>query len=702
MAVLEKMRKKMGVFISVVIAIALLAFIVNPDDLQRVMSMFSSKYDVGKVAGKTISQQEFAKRLDKYNRIVGDNNDVDREASSDMASNLTWQSYIADYILIPACEKAGISVGEAEMIDMAKPGMFTSPVFTNEPMFLNENGMLSQEKMQQFVQMINSDQSGQLAEYWENLQNNAMQDRMFTKYTAMLAKSATLNRLQARRDIAENNNSFDVDFILQPVAFTKDTSIVVTSEEIKKYYESIKPSLKKVETRDASVVVLPINPSEKDVNVAREDIEKLYAEFLNVPSADVKNFIDKNSDTPMSEVYFKEGELKQISSIVDEFAAKNGAGAFLEPQPYDNFFVGAKILDVAQRPDSVYLRYIPVPDEKTADSVMSNVKNEADFINTAAQFIPQQGNNEPGLIGWANESFVYSQLPVEFMKAFSSKKGDMFKMEFNGMYVVGRVDNLTKPVRKAKVALLTRQASASQETYSIVYEKARDLKENSYSDIDKFEKYALDNNMELIPVENLLGGAKTISSYDKMKEVSRWIFEAKEGNISDVFTLENNQYYAVAALKKIHPAGYAEISELTPQIKEFLTMKKKVEKLAGELKEKVGEVSSIEEAADKLLLPVSNLTDVTFSSLTSGNQTDPILVGAIAKAGANNDRSVIGPVKGALGVIYFQIKDHKNGAFYTESDAQRKSEQNIYSILNVLPQVMCQDAGIDDKRYKFF
>ena len=52
MAVLEKMRKKMGVFISIVIAIALLAFIVNPDDLQRVMSMFSSKYDVGKIAGK--------------------------------------------------------------------------------------------------------------------------------------------------------------------------------------------------------------------------------------------------------------------------------------------------------------------------------------------------------------------------------------------------------------------------------------------------------------------------------------------------------------------------------------------------------------------------------------------------------------------------------------------------------------------------
>ena len=70
MAVLEKMRKRMGVVISIVIAIALLAFIVNPDDLQRVMSMFSSKYDVGKIAGKSINQQEFSRRVEYYNNIA--------------------------------------------------------------------------------------------------------------------------------------------------------------------------------------------------------------------------------------------------------------------------------------------------------------------------------------------------------------------------------------------------------------------------------------------------------------------------------------------------------------------------------------------------------------------------------------------------------------------------------------------------------
>lgn len=698
MAVLEKMRKRMGVFISIVIALALLAFIVNPDDLQRVMSMFSSKYDVGKIAGKTVSHSEFSKRYDKYNRILGlTNPNVDKEEGAELVNNITWQSFIADEVLIPACEKAGVKVGEKEMVEMAKAGADLSPVLMSELAFVDENGMFDQDRLQQFVQSIPYDQTGQYAEYWDNLQNNMLQDRMFTKYSVMLAKSAVSNNLQVRRAIADNNNSYDVDFILQPASFERDSSIKVTNEEIKKYYEQIKPSLKKVETRDAKMVVFDIKPSEKDVKAAKEDIERLYEEFQKLPDSDVKSFIERNSDTPFNDFYVKKGDLKEWSSILDEFASSNSAGTFLEPQPYDNVFVAAKILDIASRPDSVYLKFIQVPDEKTADSLMSTIKSSEEFTAAAANYMPAQRGVEPGNVGWVTESMM----PEEALKAFSSKKGDMFKMEVNGAYGIVWVDNLTKPVRKVKLAVLSKQATASQETFSNVYAEAGKLREAGTT-LDKFEKYALDNNLELYPIENLLGGSKNIGSYEKMGEVSRWIFDAKEGQISEIFTTGDNKYYVVAALEKIHPAGYAELSEFTPQIREILTMEKKVDKLAKELEEKVSGATTIEEASEKLVLPISSLTDVTFSSLTGGAQTDPILIGNIAKAGADGNNGLVGPVKGSLGVAFYQIKGKKNGAFYTESDAQRKNEQNIYSILNVLPNVMCDDAGVNDQRYKFY
>jgi hypothetical protein len=61
MAVLEKIRVKMGAFITIVIALALLSFIIDPSTLQSAMSMFSSKYDVGSINGKSISYQDYQK-----------------------------------------------------------------------------------------------------------------------------------------------------------------------------------------------------------------------------------------------------------------------------------------------------------------------------------------------------------------------------------------------------------------------------------------------------------------------------------------------------------------------------------------------------------------------------------------------------------------------------------------------------------------
>ena len=704
MAVLEKMRKKMGVFISIVIAIALLAFIVNPEDLQRVMSMFSSKYDIGKIAGKSINQQEFSKRVEYYNNIakLTGSNTGSSEEESERANNEAWNSYVADNVLIPACEKAGIKIGEAEIEDMCG-GVDISPVLRSEAAFLDQNGQFNKDQFQNFIQNIDLDETGQLATYWGYLENNMMQERMFTKYAAMIAKGTVANKLQVRREIAENNNSYDVDFVILPLSYEKDTTIKVSNEEIKKYYEQIRPALKKFETRDGEIVVLPIEPSEKDVKAAQEEIEKLYAEFQTLPDTDMKAFISKNSDTPFNDLFFKSEELREVSSILADFAAEKKAGDFLDIQHYDNQFVSAKILDVASRPDSVFLRYIPVADEKMADSLIALLKGGADFTTLAAQNIPAQSQRggEPGSIGWLTEPIVYANLPQGFMQSFTAKAGDLFVVDAGGAPVIAKVDQLTKPVRKVKVAVLSRNATASQETFSNVYAEAGKVLDAAAKNVAKMEDYAMANNLDVVPANGLVGGLKNIGSYDNMKEVTRWMFDAKEGDISEIITV-NNKYYVIAALKKIHPAGYASMEEMAPQLKEYLTVRKTVEKMAQDCKEKVGDAANLEAVAEKLNTTVSNISDVTFSSLNSGQQLDPMFIGQIAKAGAEGAKNIVGPVKGSLGVYYFQISDSKIGAFYTESDAQNKSDNAVYSIINVLPQVMCNDADVVDQRYKFY
>jgi len=69
MAVLETIRVKFGIVITVLIAVALLSFIIDPSTLQSVSSSMSSKYDVGNIDGKSISYTDFQAELDKFTTI---------------------------------------------------------------------------------------------------------------------------------------------------------------------------------------------------------------------------------------------------------------------------------------------------------------------------------------------------------------------------------------------------------------------------------------------------------------------------------------------------------------------------------------------------------------------------------------------------------------------------------------------------------
>ena len=66
MAVLETIRVKLGILITVLIAVALLSFIIDPSTLQSVSSSMSSKYDVGEIDGKSISYTDFQADVDKF------------------------------------------------------------------------------------------------------------------------------------------------------------------------------------------------------------------------------------------------------------------------------------------------------------------------------------------------------------------------------------------------------------------------------------------------------------------------------------------------------------------------------------------------------------------------------------------------------------------------------------------------------------
>ena len=273
MAVLEKIRVKMGAFITILIAIALLSFIIDPSTLESTLSMFSSKYDVGEIDGKSVTYQDYQNKVDYFTGIYemssgGAMNDQTQE----LINNTAWQDEITERVFIPAAMNAGLNLGEEELLDMSQ-GNDISPVLANEASFRDEDGAFDRHRVVEFVQAVSQDPSGQLQLYWNYLEDNMRKDRLFTKYISLLEKSAVVNPMELARAIADNNTTYSVDFVVKPMGFAQDSTVTVSNEEIRAYYEEHKHNYKQPESKDIDYVVYEVVPSAEDLELTYNNME---------------------------------------------------------------------------------------------------------------------------------------------------------------------------------------------------------------------------------------------------------------------------------------------------------------------------------------------------------------------------------------------------------------------------------------------
>ena len=144
MAVLETIRVKLGILITVLIAVALLSFIIDPSTLQSVSSSMSSKYDVGEIDGKSISYTDFQADVDKFTTIneILTGSSVQNEEQQVSIRNAAWQSLIDKHLFVKNAKAAGLNVCEEEMVDIIS-GDIASSVISQNPAFCDENGVFS-------------------------------------------------------------------------------------------------------------------------------------------------------------------------------------------------------------------------------------------------------------------------------------------------------------------------------------------------------------------------------------------------------------------------------------------------------------------------------------------------------------------------------------------------------------------------------
>ena len=698
MAVLQNIRVKFGLAISIIIALALLSFIIDPTMLESALHSMSSKYDVGVIAGKRISYNDFQEEVDRFTTIneITTGSSTHSEQAQTQIRNSAWQSFIDKYLFLRNAKAAGITVGKAELTDLVS-GDMVSPVIAQNYAFCDENGVFSPARLSEFVKGLESDQTGQLTAYWKYIQNTVYTQQYYIKYGSLFTATAGENALSLRRAIAENNTTADVEFVMEPFGYLPDSTVTVSNAEIKKYYNSHKDFFKQQASRDIEYVVFEVVPSAADIQAANEKMVAAYDEFGS--ASNMKSFLMKNSDRSLNDYWYKAGELNTINREVNDFVFASKVGAVSPVYNEGNTFFAVKVLEEARVADSVYVRHILLNGdnaEHVADSLCAVLKaRKGTFSNLAALYSVDQNSaadGEMGNIGWLTQSYM---IPG-FEKTITAEPRKPFVLKTQyGTHVV-EVSKTSTPVLKKKVAILEKEAVASKETFNDYYSRANRFATLAAGSYENYRAAADSVGVYSHPMNNVAEGTSSFGAVDNAREVTRWIYDNKAGKVSGIITVNSN-FFFVVALKNIHKEGYAPIDEVAAGIRQQLYSEKLGAKKAEEIAAKIEGLSSMEEIAEALGTTVSSQS-VAFSSM-SNQALDPAFIGAVAAA---EEGKISGPVAGAIGVYVFQVNGRDTGAFYTEDDAANYAAQkNQYNAQMILP-VMMDEADVKDNRARFF
>ena len=696
MAVLEKLRG-WGIVLSILVALPLLLFIIDPSQIIQTVQSVSSKYDVGKIGKKSVSYTDFQTEVDRFSRIneLMSGNTSSSEQQQQQIRDAVWQRLVEENLFIKNAQAAGINVGKDEIMDLTN-GENVSPVMAS--LFVDENGVFSNDRLVSFLQSVEEGDENAKA-IWAYLQEQLVTNQFYTKYNALFMNTNVENALQVNKAIADNNTTADVDFVMVPFSYATDTTVVVSDKEIKDFYDNHKKFFEQKATRDIEYVVFQVVPSAEDITAANDEFVKLYEDFTTTDN--VRAFLQRNSDTQWSDQWYKAGDLRSVNADLDTFVSENNEGTSPVISANNTLYAG-RIMATATMPETVTIRHMMFQSNEDgqhlADSLLDELKKGADFTALAQQYSVDRGSEADGEFGKIGEisQATISYLPTGFDAIFTAKVGQPFILQSNIATHIVEVTEAGAPALFKQVALFEKEILSSKETFNKYYNDANRVATLAGG---KYANYraACDSIGTYSHSMTINEATDTYGAISHAKEVTRWAFDNKPGKVSNIITVDNN-YFFVVAVTGAHKEGLAPVNEVADQIKSQLYAEKYAEKRQGEVAEQIAGMTDLEAIAEKLGTSVSTQNDVAFASM-SARSMDPKFVGAIAAA---PEGKVCGPVAGSIGVYVFKVNGRETGSFYTESDAKNANAQILnYAAQMILP-VMMDDADVKDNRARFF
>ena len=711
MAALGKIRKR-GVTLVIVIGLGLFAFIAEEAFRSCEATKNQQRQQVGEVLGNKINVQEFQALVDEYQEVIkltqGRDNLTEEELNQ--VKDQVWNQFINEQIISNEAKKIGLTVTDEEMQNILKEG--TNPMLRQSPFVNQQTGLFDVTMLTKFLADYKknagnpqlSESYDRIYKYWQFIEKQLRSQSLSQKFQALVVGSLLSNPVSAKMAFDAQNQENDILLASIPYTSINDNDVKVSDADIKAKFDSEKEMYKQtMETRDFKYVDFQVLPSSADREALMKTMTDAYEKLQS--GANPAEVVRK-AQSQMAYSGFaatKNAFPRDIINRIDSMSVGETSRPF--ETTADNTLNVVKLIAKTQAPDSIEYRQIQVTGEtleairKTADSITTALKAGANFEELAKKY-GQEGKSQWLTSAMYENSNNMDEESKNYLASINNLGVNEVKnLEFSQGNIVMQVLSRKAMVDKYDIAVIKHAIDFSKGTYSDAYNKfSQYVSENKT--LADLEKNADKFGFKVLERKDMFNSEHNVIGLRSTREAMKWLFDAKEGDVSPLYECGNNDHLLVLALTKVHPVGYRDFESVKDMLKTEVLNDKKFE----QIKTKFANVKSLADA-QKAGAKIDSVNQVTFGApvfVQSTGGSEPALSGAVAgvKQGAFSPALV----KGNKGAYLFQVnrKAAREGEKFDAKAVEMRLQQQAAQAASRFVSELYQKANVVDNRYLFF
>lgn len=715
MAALGKIRSKGGILVGA-IGLALFAFLAGDAARSCDGIKGEARQQIGEILGKKISVQDYQKLIDEYQSAIKFTMQRDNLTDQELkqVEDQVWQQLVSNRVIEADAEKVGLTVTEKEIQNVLNEG--TNPMLVQTPFVNQQTGRFDVNALKQFFDSYNKakaakspqvEQMQAIYDYWLFVEKNLRAQLLGQKYQALLASCVLSNKAEAKMAFKDNNEESQIQLASLAYSTVKDADVKVTDDDLKGKYAELKPAFRQnVETRDIKFVDFQIKASAADRSQVVKEMNDFQKQLAS--AADPAAVVSKSgSEIPYLGLPVSNKAYQQYPDIASKIDSLSVGTTGVVENAQDNTLNIIRVLSKAQLADSIQFRQINIaaatPDEARAkaDSIQKALAGGADFDALAKRY------------GQTGEKVWFTGQQYEMAPSMNQDNRTFINALLNGE--VNATQNLALTQGNIILQVLDKKAFTTKTTAAVikkVVDFSKATRSNAYNKFSEFvaksstvadlEKNAPKSGYQVQSLNDISTAEHYVGGIPGTRDALKWLFEAKQGEVSPLYECGNNDHLLVIALTAVHPQGYRSWDDA--QVKEILKREvikdKKAEKLMAKLKG-VNSIAATQAKGAK----VSSVNQITFAApafVQATGSVEPALSGAVAGTAAGKFSKA--PVKGNAGVYVFQVvkKSMRAGSKYDETLVMQQAAQANMQLVGNFMQDLILKAKVVDNRYLFF